>query len=39
MTIEKTFIMVTVAALVGLVMVGVFGFASGKMMPDFFRHT
>ncbi len=39
MSIKTTFITVTVAALVGLVMGGVFGFASGKMTPDFFRHV
>ena len=38
MTIRKTFITVTVAALAGMVMGGVFGFAAGKMTPDFFRH-
>ena len=37
-TIRKTFITVTVAALAGLVMGGVFGFAAGKITPDFFRH-
>jgi len=36
MTIRKTFITVTVAALVGLFLGGVFGFAAGKMTPDFF---
>lgn len=39
MTIRKTFITVTIAALVGLLMGGVFGFAAGKMTPDFFRHV
>jgi hypothetical protein len=38
MTIRKTFITVTLAALAGLVMGGLFGFAAGKMTPDFFRH-
>lgn len=38
MTFRKTFIMVTVAALAGLVMGGVFGVAAGKMTPEFFRH-
>jgi hypothetical protein len=38
MSIQKTFVTVTVAALVGLVMGGVFGFASGKMTPGFFQH-
>ena len=39
MTIRSTFITVTAAALVGLVMGGVFGFAAGKLTPDFFRHV
>ena len=38
MTIKKTFITITVAALAGLVMGGIFGFASGKLAPEFFRH-
>ena len=38
MTIGKTFTTVTVAALVGLILGGMFGFAAGKMTPDFFRH-
>lgn len=38
MTIRKVFIIVTVAALAGLLMGGLFGFAAGKMTPDFFRH-
>ena len=38
MSTRKTFITVAVAALVGMVMGGVFGFAAGKMTPDFFRH-
>ena len=38
MTIRKTFITVTGAALAGLVMGGLFGFAAGKITPDFFRH-
>ena len=38
MTIGKTFITVTVAALTGLVMGGVFGLAAGRMTPDFFLH-
>jgi hypothetical protein len=37
-TIRKTFITVTAAALAGLVMGAVFGFAAGKITPDFFRH-
>ncbi len=39
MSTKKTFVTVTAAALVGLVMGGVFGFASGNMTPDFFRHV
>ncbi len=38
MTIQKTFITVTLAALSGLLMGGLFGFVAGKMTPDFFRH-
>ena len=38
MTIRRTFVAVTVAALAGLVMGGVFGLAAGKTTPDFFRH-
>ena len=38
MTIRKIFIIVTVAAFAGLLMGGLFGFAAGKMTPDFFRH-
>lgn len=38
MTWSKTFLVVTGGALVGMVLGGVFGFASGKMTPDFFKH-
>ncbi len=38
MTIRNTFITVTLAALTGLVMGGLFGFAAGNITPDFFRH-
>ena len=38
MTIQKTFITVSGAALTGLLMGGAFGFGAGKMSPDFFRH-
>jgi hypothetical protein len=38
MTIQRTFITVTAAALAGLVMGGLFGFGAGKITPDFFRH-
>jgi hypothetical protein len=39
MTIKKTFITVTIAALAGMVMGGGFGFVAGKIAPDFFRHV
>lgn len=39
MTIRKTLITVITVALIGLFMGGVFGFASGKMAPEFFRHV
>ncbi|MDB6120290.1 MAG: hypothetical protein JWO08_4071 [Verrucomicrobiaceae bacterium] len=39
MTIQKTFIAVTIAALAGLAMGGLFGYAAGRMTPDFFRHV
>ena len=38
MTITKTFLSVTIAALAGLVMGGAFGFFAGSITPDFFRH-
>ncbi len=38
MTWKQTFLVVTGCALAGMVMGGLFGFASGKMAPDFFRH-
>jgi hypothetical protein len=38
MTWKTTFIIVTSAALIGMVMGGLFGFASGKITPEFFRH-
>ena len=38
MTLLKTFIAVTLAALAGLAMGGLFGFAAGRITPDFFRH-
>jgi hypothetical protein len=38
MTIGKTFISVTLAALVGLFLGGFFGFIAGKITPDFFQH-
>jgi NhaP-type Na+/H+ or K+/H+ antiporter len=38
MTTKRIFITVTVAALTGMVLGGLFGLAAGKMTPDFFRH-
>jgi len=38
MTIKKTFVTVTLAALAGLAMGGGFGFAAGEITPEFFRH-
>jgi len=38
MTTKQIFITVTVAALAGMVMGGVFGLVAGKITPDFFRH-
>ncbi len=39
MTIKTIFITVTCAALAGMVMGALFGFASGKLAPEFFRHV
>lgn len=39
MPIQKTFITVTAAALGGMFLGGLFGFAAGKIAPDFFRHV
>lgn len=36
MTIWKTFLYVIAAALLGLLLGGAFGFAAGKLTPDFF---
>jgi hypothetical protein len=38
MTVKKIFTAVAEAALAGMLMGGVFGYASGKITPDFFRH-
>lgn len=38
MTWKHTFLIVTGCALAGMVLGGLFGFASGKIAPDFFRH-
>ena len=38
MTWKHIFLVVTGCALVGMVMGGLFGFGSGKITPDFFRH-
>jgi hypothetical protein len=38
MTWKHIFLVVTGCALTGMVLGGLFGFASGKMAPDFFRH-
>lgn len=36
MTFWKTFLSVTAAALIGLLLGGAFGYAAGKLTPDFF---
>jgi ABC-type dipeptide/oligopeptide/nickel transport system permease subunit len=38
MTWKKIFVVVTIAALFGMVMGGLFGLAAGRLAPDFFRH-
>ena len=38
MTIKNIFIAVTAAALVGMVMGGLFGLIAGSITPEFFRH-
>ncbi len=38
MTWKKIFVAVTIAALLGMVMGGLFGLAAGRLAPDFFRH-
>lgn len=37
MTWKTIFAAVTIAALIGMVMGGLFGLAAGKLAPDFFR--
>jgi hypothetical protein len=39
MTWRKIFVTVTIAALIGMVMSGLFGFGAGKITPDFFRRV
>jgi hypothetical protein len=39
MTVRKTIVTVTAMALAGLAMGGGFGFAAGKITPEFFRHA
>ncbi len=39
MTVKQIFIGVTVAALAGMVMGGLFGFAAGNITPQFFRRV
>jgi len=38
MTWKKIFAVVSVAALLGMVMGGLFGLGAGRLAPDFFRH-
>jgi len=38
MTWKHVFAVVTGCALAGMVLGGIFGFAAGKITPDFFRH-
>ena len=38
MTWKHTFLIVTGCALAGMILGGLFGFASGNLTPDFFRH-
>lgn len=38
MSLRNTFLAISGCALVGMLMGGLFGYASGKITPDFFRH-
>jgi membrane protein YqaA with SNARE-associated domain len=38
MTWKKIFAVVTIAALIGMVMGGLFGFVGGRIAPEFFCH-
>jgi hypothetical protein len=38
MNLKHIFIVVTVCALAGMILGGSFGFAAGKITPEFFRH-
>jgi hypothetical protein len=38
MTWKRIFAVVTIAALLGMVMGGLFGLAAGRLAPEFFRH-
>ena len=38
LTWKRIFTVVTIAALVGMVMGGLFGLVAGRLAPDFFRH-
>lgn len=39
MTWKHVFLVVVGCALFGMILGGLFGFASGNLTPDFFRHT
>jgi len=38
LTWKRVFTVVTIAALLGMVMGGLFGLGAGRLSPDFFRH-
>jgi NhaP-type Na+/H+ or K+/H+ antiporter len=38
-TWKKIFAVVTISALIGMVMGGLFGLAAARLAPDFFRHV